>query len=90
MPAAKLFAKGGSIHSPVDVNTLQKQCPVGGRCMKKVVSPSHRKEIEQWAVGEKKVSIRLACTTFSISETCYRYQPVLKDENAEIPTGCFI
>ena len=30
------------------------------------------------------MSIRLACATFSISETCYRYQPVLRDENAEI------
>ena len=30
------------------------------------------------------MSIRLACATFSISETCYRYQPILRDENAEI------
>ena len=30
------------------------------------------------------MSIRLACTAFSISETCYRYQPKLSDENAEI------
>jgi putative transposase len=30
------------------------------------------------------VSIRLACQAFVISETCYRYQPRLSDENAEI------
>jgi putative transposase len=30
------------------------------------------------------VSIALACRTFQISETCYRYSPVLSDENAEI------
>jgi putative transposase len=36
------------------------------------------------AVDHKKISIRLACATFSISQTCYRYQPRLSDENAEI------
>ncbi len=35
-------------------------------------------------VDDKGMSIRLACATFSISETCYRYQPKLSDENAEI------
>jgi len=30
------------------------------------------------------VSIRLACETYGISETCYRYQAKLNDENAEI------
>ena len=49
-----------------------------------MVSPARRKEIAQWAVGEKQVSIRLACATFSISQTCYRYQPILSDENEEI------
>ena len=29
------------------------------------------------------MSIRLACASFAISETCYRYQPKLSDENAE-------
>ena len=37
-----------------------------------------------WAVQDKSVSIVLACTTFGISETCYRYRPVLNDENEEI------
>ncbi|VAW75322.1 Mobile element protein [hydrothermal vent metagenome] len=26
---------------------------------------------------------RLVCLAFGISETCYRYQPILSDENAE-------
>ena len=30
------------------------------------------------------ISIGLACETFSISETCYRYQPRLMDENNKI------
>ena len=30
------------------------------------------------------LSVRLACRIFGISETCYRYQPKLSDENAEI------
>jgi putative transposase len=35
-------------------------------------------------VHEKSVSIRVACWLFSISETCYRYQLKLSDENAAI------
>lgn len=36
------------------------------------------------AVSEKNVSVRTACQIFSISETCYRYQRKLTDENALI------
>ena len=36
------------------------------------------------AVNQKQISIRLACATFSISQTCYHYQARLSDENAEI------
>lgn len=36
------------------------------------------------AVVERGLSVRLACAAFGISETCYRYQPKLSDENAEI------
>ncbi len=36
------------------------------------------------AVAQRGVSIALACRTFQISETCYRYSPVLSDENEEI------
>lgn len=34
-----------------------------------------------WSRG---MTVRLACAAFGISETCYRYQPKLSDENAEI------
>jgi putative transposase len=36
------------------------------------------------AVRKKLVSIALACRAFSISESCYRYERKLSDENAEI------
>ena len=36
------------------------------------------------AVEQYGVSIALACRVFEISETCYRYSPVLSDENEEI------
>ena len=36
------------------------------------------------AVAGHGVSIALACRAFDISETCYRYSPVLSDENEEI------
>ena len=35
-------------------------------------------------VKRRGVSIKVACTAFLISETCYRYQPTLSDENAKI------
>ncbi|MFE8072966.1 IS3 family transposase [Marinobacteraceae bacterium S3BR75-40.1] len=50
----------------------------------KVVKPSRRKEMAQKVVADGRCSIRLACITFGISETCYRYQAKLSDENAEI------
>jgi len=36
------------------------------------------------AVVDRGVSIALACRTFQISESCYRYERRLSDENAEI------
>jgi len=36
------------------------------------------------AVNEKGITVRLACRAFTISETCYRYEPKLSDENDEI------
>ena len=36
------------------------------------------------AVAHHGVGIALACRTFQISETCYRYSPMLSDENEEI------
>lgn len=35
-------------------------------------------------VDQGKTSIRQACQIFRVSETCYRYQPLPSDENAEI------
>ncbi|SDX65729.1 putative transposase [Marinobacter mobilis] len=49
-----------------------------------MVKPSLRKEMAQQAVANRQVSIRLACAAFSVSESCYRYQALLNDENAEI------
>jgi putative transposase len=48
------------------------------------VKPSRLREVAQNAVNSRQVSIRLACAAVGISETCYRYQPKLSDENAEI------
>jgi len=36
------------------------------------------------AVTQRHISISLACRLFIVSETCYRYQPTLSCENAEI------
>ena len=36
------------------------------------------------AVAGRRVSIALACRTFGVSETCYRYSPQLSDENEQI------
>ena len=36
------------------------------------------------AVARDGVSIALACLAFEINETCYRYSPILSDENEEI------
>ena len=37
-----------------------------------------------WAVTHRGLSITSACRTFSISQTCYRYQAKLSDENETI------
>lgn len=36
------------------------------------------------AVQKGRLSIRAACAAFTISQTCYRYQPKLSDENSRI------
>ncbi len=38
----------------------------------------------QWAVKDKALSIRRACRLFVVSETCYRYQAKLANDNALI------
>jgi putative transposase len=47
-----------------------------------VVKPSLRKEMATPYIKARHVSTRVACIAFSISETCYRYHPLLSDENA--------
>jgi len=49
-----------------------------------VVKPSQRKEMAKRAVSEYGLSIRLACSIFAISQTCYRYQAKLGGDNALI------
>ena len=49
-----------------------------------MVRPSRRKEMAQKALSAYETSVRLVCLAFGISETCYRYQALLSDENAEI------
>ena len=49
-----------------------------------MVRPARRKEMAVRAVSEGLLSIRAACAAFSISESCYRYQPKLSHENAVI------
>lgn len=49
-----------------------------------MVKPSCRKKLAKRAVTEKQVSIRLACITFGISQTCYYYQSIHGEENEKI------
>lgn len=46
-----------------------------------MVRPSLRKEMAKKAVEKKGISIRLACSAFVISQTCYRYSPKLSEDN---------
>lgn len=50
-----------------------------------MVTPSSRKRMAKRARDEHaNVSLRLVCDIFSISETCFRYQPKLSSENEVI------
>ncbi|MCF1496260.1 IS3 family transposase [Agrobacterium vitis] len=51
---------------------------------KKVTRPSQRREMAGKAVALRGVSIALACRTFEVGETCYRYSAKLNDENEQI------
>ena len=55
-----------------------------GSAWKKALTPSHRREMAMNAVMQRGTSFPIACRTFQISETCYRYSPVLSDENEKI------
>ena len=49
-----------------------------------MVRPSLRKRMAQTAVANHNATIKLVCSAFNISETCYRYQAKLSNENEEI------
>jgi putative transposase len=49
-----------------------------------MIRPSQRREMAETAVARRGVGIALACRTFGLSETCYRYSPKLRDENEQI------
>lgn len=49
-----------------------------------MVKPSCRREMAQQMVEQRGTSIRLACMTFGISQTCFRYQAKQSAENVEI------
>jgi len=49
-----------------------------------MVRPSDRRELAKKAVSMKGASIRLACSAFTISQTCYRYTCKLQPENERI------
>ena len=49
-----------------------------------MVRPSHRREMAKKAAETKGVSIELACRAFKISESCYRYERKLNEENKKI------
>ncbi|AHF01117.1 integrase [Thiomicrospira aerophila AL3] len=49
-----------------------------------MVKPSLRKEMAQNVVAQMGVSIRFACEVFGISQSCYRHQAKLANENAVI------
>lgn len=68
-------------------NKRLKRMYAEGGAWKKVAKPSQRKVIVQWVVQNKSVSIGLACATFGISETCYRYRRVLNARTRKSPTG---
>ena len=47
----------------------------------KMVAPSQRREMAQWAVLERSATVKPACQAFGISQTCYRYKAKLDAEN---------
>jgi len=49
-----------------------------------VIRPALRRGLAEQAVARHGISIALACRTFDVSETCYRYSLLLSDENEEI------
>lgn len=55
-----------------------------GCSWKKVARPSQRKCLARSVVADRRISIRMACAIFEISETCYRYEGMRNAENERI------
>ncbi len=49
-----------------------------------MVRPAQRRTLARQAVQTARTTIRHACTTFAISETCYRYHGAQTRENAAV------
>jgi putative transposase len=49
-----------------------------------VVKPFQRREMAKDTVEHEHVNVSLVCRVFQVSETCYRYQAKLCDENVKI------
>lgn len=49
-----------------------------------MTQPSQRVELAEKAVAQRGASIALACRTFGVSETCFRYSPKHNADNDEI------
>lgn len=75
-------ARGGEPSAAQDVNGREAQGRGGGGgACKKMVRPSHRREMALIADAETGLSVTLACKAFGISECCYRYRSKLQPEN---------
>ena len=78
-------AGGGEPAAEEDVRRGPAQYrPAEGSARKKMVRPSQRREMAQSAVTCGRTSIRHACQTFAVSETCFRYKAKASEENARI------
>ena len=49
-----------------------------------MVKARERKALAHEVISTIKMSISLACRTFMINETCFRYIPILRNENLKI------
>lgn len=49
-----------------------------------MTGPSQRREMARQAVALRGVRVALACRTFDVSQTCYRYSRKLNEENEQI------
>ncbi len=49
-----------------------------------MVKPFQRRAMAKDAVCKGRLNIRSACEAFTVSQTCYRYQPKLSEENEQI------